>query len=210
MYINLDVLNITHGNTDMIDTEFGRMHIERVEAGKLNVISGKVIATDPILLYDDESYSETIKLGTYPVYIYYGKTEKRKKQSIIAELKLSDNDPVKWEMALYAGESSSGFAFDEFMGYEVENGLGCFMDEKVMRILDVMDENELEKYEKKVKNAVRESENSCVEVVLDEKNGANIIIFASGWNNGIFPTYYGFDKNNKLTRLVTDFMVVEL
>ncbi|WP_326909393.1 DUF4241 domain-containing protein [Sedimentibacter sp. MB31-C6] len=210
MYINLDVLNITHGNTDMIDTEFGRMHIERIEAGKLKVISGKVIATDPILLYDDESYSETIKPGTYPVYIYYGKTEKRKKQSIIAELKLSDNEPVKWEMALYAGESSSGFAFDEFMGYEVENGLGCFMDEKVMRILDVMDENELEKYEKKVKNVVRESDNSCVEVVLDETNGANIIIFASGWNNGVFPTYYGFDKNNKLTRLVTDFMVVEL
>lgn len=209
MYINFDVLNITNGNTKMIDTEFGRMQIEKIEAGKLNLPTGRIIATDPILMYDDESYSEHVKPGTYTVYIYAGKTENRKKQTVAAELRFSDNDTVRWEMALLKGESSKGFAHDEFMGFEVENGLGCFMDESVMEILDVMSEEELDRYEKTVRDTVRNSECSCADVIIDKKTGRNIIIFASGWNEGTFPTYYGFDKDNNLARLVTDFMVIE-
>ncbi len=209
MYINYDVLNITNGNTKMIDTEFGRMLIEKIQAGKLKLSTGRIIAADPILMYDDESYSESVKPGTYDVYIYVGKTENRKKQTVAAELRFSEDNPVKWEMALLKGESSRGFAHDEFMGYEVENGLGCFMDESVMGILDVMSEDELDKFEKNVRKEVRKNECSCAEIIIDKKNGSNIVIFASGWNNGTFPTYYGFDKNNKLARLVTDFMVIE-
>jgi len=209
MYINEDVLNITNGNIDMVDTEFGRMHIEKIEAGKLKLISGKVIATDPILMYDDQSYSKSVAPGTYTVNIYNGKTEKRKMQTVLAELKFNDNIPVKWEIALFKGENASSFAKDEFMGYEVENGLGCFMDERVMDILDVMDEEELENYEKNIREKIRQSETASADILIDEKTGSNIIVFASGWNTGIFPTYYGFDKQNKLARIVTDFMVIE-
>lgn len=209
MYINLDVLNITNGITEIIDTEFGRMNIEKMEAGKLKLLTGRIIATDPILLYDDECYSEYVKPGTYPVNIYVGKAEKRKKQTVAAELRINDNEPVKWEMALLEGESAKAFGHDEFMGYEVENGLGCFMDEKAMEILDVMSEEELKDYENKVKDAVRNSDCSCADIVMDEKVGINTIVFASGWNEGTFPTYYGFDNDNKLSRIVTDFMVIE-
>lgn len=209
MYINKDVLNITKGNTKMIDTEFGRMQIEKVEAGKLKLVTGKVIATDPILLYDDQCYSKHVAPGTYTVYIYNGKIEKRKTQTVLAELKFNENIPVKWEMALLEGENSSGFASDEFMGYEVENGLGCFMDEKVMSVLDVLSEDELEKYENNIKDTIRQGDKSWADIIIDKKTGSNIIVFASGWNSGVFPTYYGFDKNNKLVKLVTDFMVIE-
>lgn len=210
MYINLDVLNITNGNTDKIDTEFGRMDIERLEAGKLKLISGKIVATDPILMYDDDSYPERVSPGLYPVYVYVGKTKKRKKQSILAELRINENPVEKWEMALYKGESSKGLGHDEFMGYEVENGLGCFMDECIMEMLDTMDEDELEKYEKLVRDTVGKNESSVAEIIIDKKTNGNIVIFASGWNDGTFPTYYGFDKQKKLSRLVTDFMVIEV
>lgn len=209
MYINIDVLNITNGNTKMMDTEFGRMHIETIEAGELKLLTGRIIATDPILLYDDESFSQHVKPGTYPVYIYVGKTGDRKKQTVAAEIRFSNSDIAKWEMALLKGESSNGFAHDEFMGYEVENGLGCFMDESVLETLDVMSEEELEKYEKSVRDEVRKSEYSCADFIIDKKRKGNIIVFTTGWNEGTFPTYYGFDKNNKLARLVTDFMVIE-
>jgi len=209
MYINSDVLNITNGNTNMIDTEFGRMNIEKIEAGKLKLSTGKIIATDPILMYDDESYSEHVKPGAYTVNIYVGKTENRKIQTVLSEIRFNDNVPVKWEMALLEGESAKGFGTDEFMGYEVENGLGCFMDEHVMELLDVMDEVELDNYEKNIRNAVKNSDYSCADIEIDKSNGSNIIVFASGWNDGTFPTYYGFDSKNKLSRLVTDFMVIE-
>ena len=209
MYINLDVLNITKGNTQIADSEFGRMNIERIEAGRLKLLTGRIIATDPILLYDDECYSEHVKPGTYRVNVYVGKAEKRKKQTVAAELRINENEPVKWEMALFEGESAKAFSRDEFMGYEVENGLGCFMDEKVMEMLDIMCEEELEAYEIKVKDAVRQSGNSCADIIMDEEKGLNIVVFASGWNEGTFPTYCGFDKSGRLSRLVTDFMVIE-
>ena len=72
-----------------------------------------------------------------------------------------------------------------------------------------MSEEELEKYEKNVKDEIKKSDCSCADMLIDKKRGSNIIIFASGWNEGTFPTYCGFDKNNKLARLVTDFMVIE-
>jgi hypothetical protein len=209
MYINLDVLNITNGNTHIIDSVFGRINIEKIEAGKLKLLTGRIITTDPVLLYDDECFSEHVKPGLYTVNIYVGKCGKRKKQTVAAELRINENVPVKWEMALLEGESAKGFSSDEFMGYEVENGLGCFMDEKVMEMLDIMSEEELNDYETKVKDAVRQSDSSCADIIMDEEKGLNIIVFASGWNEGTFPTYYGFDKNNKLSRLVTDFMVIE-
>ena len=209
MYVNLDVLNITNGNTHIIDSVFGRMNIEKIEAGKLKLLTGRIITTDPVLLYDDECFSEHVKPGLYTVNIYVGKCGKRKKQTVAAELRINENVPVKWEMALLEGESAKGFSSDEFMGYEVENGLGCFMDEKVMEMLDIMSEEELNDYETKVKDAVRQSDSSCADIIMDEEKGLNIIVFASGWNEGTFTTYYGFDKNNKLSRLVTDFMVIE-
>nr|WP_312575935.1 DUF4241 domain-containing protein [Sedimentibacter sp.] len=209
MYINKDVLNITNGKTDKVDTEFGRMQIEKIEAGKLKLVTGKIIATDPILMYDDQCYSKHVAPGTYSVYIYNGKIEKRKTQTVLAELRFNDGIPVRWEMALLEGENSNGFASDEFMGYEVENGLGCFMDEHVMDILDVLNEEELEKYENNIKNTIRKGDCVWADIMIDKKTKSNIIVFTSGWNSGVFPTYYGFDKNNKLIKLVTDFMVIE-
>lgn len=210
MYINKDALNLTNSITSKIDTEFGRMHIERIEVGKLKLVTGKVIATDPILMYDDQSYSKRVAPGTYTVYIYNGKVENRKNQTVLAEIKFNDKIPVAWEMALFEGENAKGFANDEFMGYEVENGLGCFMDENAMEILDVMDEDELDKYEKIIRAKVMESQLSTADILIDKKTGSNIIVFASGWNKGVFPTYYGLDKNGKVARLVTDFMVIEV
>lgn len=209
MYINKDVLNITNGKTDMVDTEFGRMQIEKIEAGKLKLITGKVIATDPILMYDDQCYSKHVAPGTYTVYIYNGKIEKRKTQTVLAELRFNENISVKWEMALLKGENSNGFASDEFMGYEVENGLGCFMDEHVMDILDRLDEEELENYENNIKDKIRQGDKTWADILIDKETQGNIIVFASGWNSGVFPTYYGFDKNDKLVKIVTDFMVIE-
>lgn len=209
MYINQEALNITKGFTKEIDTEFGRMKIEKIEAGKLVLKTGRVIATDPILMYDDESYSISVRPGTYTVNLYLGIIKDKPKQSVLAEIVINEEETVKWEMALFKGESSKGFAKDEFMGYEVENGLGCFMDESIMEKLDVMDERDLDNYEKIIREKIKKSETSCAEIFLDQTNSGNIVIFPSGWNTGTFPTYYGFNKDNKLTRFVTDFMVIE-
>ncbi len=209
MYINLDVLNITNGNTHIMDTEFGKMNIDKLEVGKLKLQTGKIIATDPILLYDDECFSEKVVPGTYTVNIYVGKAGNRKRQTVAAEIIIKDSQPIRWEMALLEGESAKNFGHDEFMGYEVENGLGSFMDEKVMEILDVMSEEELNDYEIKVKDAVRQSDCSCANIPMDKNGTLNILVFATGWNQGTFPTYYGFDNNNKLSKIVTDFMVIE-
>ena len=139
-----------------------------------------------------------------------GKAKNRKKQTVAAEIRISDKLPVKWEMALLKGESAKSFKHDEFMGYEVENGLGCFMDEKAMELLDIYSEEQLENYEKTIRQAVGDNINSCADIIIDEKSGINIVVFASGWNEGTFPTYYGFDDENNLSRIVTDFMVIEI
>lgn len=83
------------------------------------------------------------------------------------------------------------------------------MDEHAMEILDVMDEDKLDKYEKNIRAKVMKSQMSSADILIDKKTGSNIIVFSSGWNKGVFPTYYGLDEDGNVARLVTDFMVIE-
>ena len=82
MYINLDVLNITNGNTHIIDSVFGRMNIEKIEAGKLKLLTGRIITTDPVLLYDDECFRSMLSRD-YILSIYMLENAEKEKNKLL-------------------------------------------------------------------------------------------------------------------------------
>jgi hypothetical protein len=49
-----------------------------------------------------------------------------------------------------------------------------------------------------------------VEIDLPRDGGAgNAVLFSSGWGDGGYGSYWGFDRNGKLIALMTDFQVVD-
>lgn len=41
------------------------------------------------------------------------------------------------------------------------------------------------------------------------RNDDNVAMLKSGWGDGLYATYIGFDKDGSICRLVTDFMVLD-
>ena len=49
---------------------------------------------------------------------------------------------------------------------------------------------------------------SWADLIVDETTGANIIAFSSGWGDGCYPSYWGYNAANQRVALVTDFGVL--
>lgn len=210
MYINKYALDLSFKDKTEIETDLGKAILNKVDIGKLNVKSGNIIATDPILLYDDQPFSKKIKPSEYNVQLFVAKYENGDERTAMSKLEITTKEPVKWELALYEGESASRLKGDEYMGFEVENGIGCYMDETVMEVLDTYFDDDLEEYENNLRTKVKFSKKSVTFANIQIKGvGSNIIAFTTGWKDGTYPSYYGYDKDNKLCCIVTDYMVLE-
>ncbi len=210
MYINNYALNLTTEESVNIETDFGKATLTKIKIGSLKLKSGNIIATDPILLYDDQPFNVKVKPGEYPVYVYVADFENDEKRTALSKIELSTEKPVKWVMALYEGESSNNLKNDEFLGFDVENGICAYMDESIMEELDMLFEDDLDEYEDLISSSVKFSKKTFTyRNIPYGKKDCNIIAFTAGWKDGTFPSYFGYDKNNKPCCLVTDFMVLE-
>ncbi len=210
MYINNYALNLTQNESVCIETDFGKAKLNKIHIGSIKLKTGKLIATDPILLYDDQAFDINIKPGDYPVSAYVADFENGEKLTALSKIEFSKEAPTKWTMALYDGENSNNLKNDEFLGFDVENGIAAYMDESIMEELDLLFEEDLEEYENLVRSVVKFSKKSfSFKDIPYGKNSCNILTFTAGWKEGTFPSYFGYDKNNKLCCLVTDFMVLE-
>ena len=50
---------------------------------------------------------------------------------------------------------------------------------------------------------------SWTNLILDEASGANVIAFSSGYGDGSYPSYWGYDLAGQRVALVTDFGVLD-
>ncbi len=210
MYINNFALELTNKDKSQIDTEFGVADIEKIHIGTLKLKTGNIVATDPIFLYDDQPFNVKVKPSDYKVYAFVADFDKKEKKLALSKIEFTKETPIKWNLAVYEGESADRLKGDEFLGFDVENGICAYMDECVMEELDTLFEEEIEKYEELIHSSIKFSKKEFSFNNLNfGKEGGNIILLSTGWKDGTFPSYVGYDKNNKPCCLVTDFMVLE-
>ncbi len=191
--------------------------VENVElAGRLNVVSGQIVVTDPLSNPDREPLARTIKKGEYPVYLY---TDTEYSAIGLAELRISGKAPVKWELAVTISEADKTLQEGYILGYAVDSGFGCFMDVKAGQ---AMLQNERELADDLGDNFTSYFEDVISPLMFDEEfpldfvnhfpyegENENIIMFRSGHGDGYYASYWGFDANGDVCSLVTTFDVFE-
>jgi hypothetical protein len=195
---------------------------DRFFAGNLKLPSGQVVLTDPLYRELGLPQSWSAPPGDYPVFLYIGLEDDFKGRVAYAELNFKDEVPVKWEFSLIS-ETLLANDFEKKMNgmFPVENGLGCFSDYTTwnlynQEIADFYASNKdgnyyddiLEKYFKANANIPESSRGEdWINYTPTNANG-NIIMFGSGWGDGLYPRYVGFDKNGKVVKLIVDFIQV--
>jgi len=104
--------------------------------------------------------------------------------------------PTTWKQATVAGQ-------DRSTGYGVDTANGCFADLDVMQVLITYAET----YEC-LRKTVNRSRVEWVDFPLDAAGSSNIIVFSSGYGDGAYPSYFGYDSSGEIVCLATDFGVI--
>jgi hypothetical protein len=191
-------------------TSFGETVLLSAEpAGEVVLPSGRLVASDAMIV-DGLPFTTTVEPGRYPVSILLADLDGPDERVAAAMVHLAPADPVRWELALVEGQDPSVLGPDEVFGYGVDSGSGAFTSPEAVEWL--ADPDRYEAYSDAVFAEMFPEDGSIVlvaETEVDPDSGANVVAFASGFGDGSYPTFVGYDVDDEPVVVVTDFGVLD-
>lgn len=174
--------------------------------GDLFLPTGHLVACDPLVCPEAEPFAISLPPGAYPVVLSIADMGKDQRVAF-ATIHLGQGVPTNWKMMTVADQDISKLKPEEFFGYGVDSGTGCFMDRATGKTLEeMMSKNQtfFETIDEEMDETYRHTWSW-----LNMKFGdANLIAFSSGYGDGAYATYAGFASNGEITVIVTDFSVI--
>lgn len=170
----------------------GTVTVEVSQIGTLRMPSGALIACDPGYLHEHpgkvvqtydyrqshDSFTETVPPGEYPVMLSrFRWLAGNGPRVAAAKVWVSDGRVASWEMALRPGEDLRTLRDNEYFGFGVDGGTGCFYDASSAAALAPLAEE-----------FVLSEVGEMAAELTEEKSGANLIAFESGWGTAHTPS----------------------
>ncbi|WP_448268932.1 DUF4241 domain-containing protein [Nostoc sp. DSM 114159] len=197
--------------------ELNEINYNTYNGGELILTSGKLVACDPLVNPDSDPFDIILAPGRYSVILSVAHFQKNNDQRVAyAMLCVNQATPVRWEVARTDNQDENlGLLSEgEIFGYAVDSGTGCFMDAKAGEIINdsiysaYLKKTRIEDLTYKIECELKKNYRPTwdwANVCIDSSTQANIIAFHSGWGDGIYATYLGYDKNNNIVNVITDF-----
>jgi hypothetical protein len=178
-----------------------------VEIGKLKVESGKLIACDPIVLKDAHPFTQTFPVGEFPVQLSIAQFNGDERVAF-SRIVFSGKPVVKWEFALQDGQKPLPIEGETTYGYGVDGGIGLFIDEKSSIAFSGLQKRDESIWDEVFIQEISKNERPTWQYLLYNFGGYNLATFSTGFGDGHYGTYIGFDEEGKPCRLLTDFNLV--
>lgn len=199
------------GFTTVIPDRDGPVSFRVVELGRLKITSGRIVACDPLVRFDTSAFTVTVPPGDYPVRLAYAVLAEDHYRVALARVDFSSAHAVRWEMALTPGQSLGTLKKSEVFTYGVDSGTGAFADAEAFAWADAHSDGEAPSdawiAAGEAEGAARAIPHGFLALVeAGPKN--NIAIFSSGWGDGGYASWIGYDAEGRVVALVTDFAVV--
>jgi hypothetical protein len=189
--------------------------LQRQPCGTLRITSGRIVACDPLVQPERAAFARSVGVrGTFPVEVLqHGGRHALAVLWLRAREGLQAAD-LHWTPALIDGQSPEGLGHDEFYGYPVDAGVGCFMDADCAAALAERDARESAgpgyiSYYDDVLGTELGDKDVADHYPLGEGSANNVLIFSSGWGDGSYPSYWALDASGEPVALVTDFMTMQ-
>lgn len=198
---------------EKLSTSTGNITFTTHYLGELVLTSGKLVACDPLAFSNSESFQKPLPTGKYPVFLIVAHYPKNNDERVVyAMISISEQTPIKWELAICSDEELNSLSEDNILGYPVDSGVGCFMDLDAVQIID---DSIYYAYSTKTQDLIdqlqdelRKNYSSTWEwanMCINESTNLNIVAFSSGSGDGIYPTYFGYDSEDNIVNIVTEF-----
>lgn len=208
------------------EKKIGKMKVDTLEIGNVHFPTGTVFACDPLVELEDAlPYIQTVPAGTYPVKICVVPSEEYGDRYACMKVAISDYNPVWYELGMTGNEDLEEELEDgEFFGFGVDAGMGCIADVQTQQVYRAywkqrLEEDEsIDPYNDLFCDLLEES---CKENPKYQGEGGdwanwtvpgtdcNIPIFASGWGDGAYPCYFGYDEDGNVCGLYILFIDIE-
>lgn len=167
----------------------------------LQVPSGRITVADPFETSFDEPgtpLARTAPTGTFPVEVALAHLDNGDIRVACARVRFGEGPAVSWEAATFEGQAPIE---DKIPGYGVDAGTGCFFD---VAACAPVSEAETEAW----LAATQANYVGTATWHVAPVGGANVVMFSSGWGDGFYGSFWGFDAKGGLAELVTDFEVL--
>ncbi|MDO5106161.1 DUF4241 domain-containing protein [Capnocytophaga sp.] len=206
------------------EKEINGRAVSLLEIGEVNVPTGEVFVCDPLtfLTRDQKPYFLKTPIGKFPLTIVVVEVEENHHRYVGFRVKFSDKEAISYKLALKGDEDLASMEMGEFFGFNVDAGLATFVDVKTR---DAFCDFE-EKWHR---------ENSEASNIYDDffaalfaKNARNnpkfqreygdwilfqipdtelsVPMIQSGFGDGTYPAYFGFDSQGAICELFVEFI----
>ncbi len=193
-----------------------RVDFKSIEIGRLIIKSNKIAACDPfVTLTDAKPFAQEVPNGEFPVRLavgYHPAGNVKDNRVSLARVDFSAQPIVRWQMALIEGQKLSALKDDEVFGYGVDSGTGSFFDPAANAAVMALykanpDVWEAWQTEGEVNGPKVIGPYSFV--LMLPLGDINVAMFHSGWGDGFYTSWFGFDAEGKVAALVTDFNTID-
>lgn len=189
--------------------------VHTVEIGELNLPSGRVVAMDPFSDPERAPFTARAAPGHHPVILSLVQPEGWPAPLIAAAmLQLGPRAPVSWTLAVTPGQDPGTLGEGEFYGFPVDAGSACLASAEAARVharrtavLGLPNLPYMMRLSREMEAYAEEGMWAMVKVrVRDRLNAA---FLTSGYGDGVYAAYWGYDEGEELAALVVDFEVID-
>ena len=190
--------------------------IETFEVGNLYLTTGKLVLCDPLITSEMPTFTTDFPKGEFPVLVH-----KEIESNCIAyvEVVFSNSEITTWKLATSEGQIIDDLQEGEIFGYPVESGMGCLMDLETQQNLNLLEQHLFKRkgndfmgiYEEFFHEHFYQEEGAINQYAFlkpnDDKPG-NLFAFETGYGEGFYATYIGFDQNDSPVKIVSELVEI--
>jgi hypothetical protein len=159
--------------------------VEVLDAGRLELITGRLVATDPAWPALDDAVAAVVQPGSYPVSLSLARSRSAPERALVSAVRMlvSERRVESWAPAWPRTTREDNV---RALGFTVDAGQVCLLDQAALPFLiDLADDEEAS-----VDLSLRVNREMYAPVV-GESTGMDVIVFARGMGDGTYPVWSG-------------------
>ena len=191
--------------------------VRTIRIGEVQISSGHVILADPFLMSTrDQPLTVSVPPGRYPVDLAVADAGDSGHRVALARLLISDAPPVRWALAVTEEQDPATLTGGDIFGYGVDAGTGAFVDAAVPAWLaGRYPPSDVDGYTALVDSWQTRGEAAAPEhgipygfALVESLGPGGAAMFSSGWGDGYYASWVGYDADDHPVVIVTDFAVI--
>ena len=208
------------------EKQIGQTAVDTLNIGTVQITTGHIFACDPLVeLGNALPYIQTVPAGNYPVTICVVPSEKYGDRYACVKVGVSSNKPVRYELGMTGRENLDDELEDgSFFGFGVDAGMGCIADMKTQEEFSrywkkrESEEAGINPYDDLFDDLLRKSYQDAPKYQIEYGSWLNwtvpgtscsLPIFSSGWGDGVYPCYFGYDAEGEVCGVYIHFIDIE-